>query len=372
MSFCSTTLSNSDCSELSTPRPRVAVISGVTGQDGSYLTEFLLKKGYNVHGLMRRTSHVPTERIEHLLKNTHLILHYCDVTDSQNIYETFRKIEHMEQHAPDEIYNLAAQSHVQVSFSMPAYTAQADGLGTLYMLTAIKDLQWLDKTKFYQASTSELFGSSPPPQNETTPFHPRSPYSVAKLYAYWSVINFRESYNMFAVNGILFNHESERRGIIFVTRKITRAVGEYYRNNYNMPNEKILTLGNIDSKRDWGYAKDYVEAMWIMLQQDKPLDLVIGTGESHSVREFVEESFKSLPLPKQIKWVGHGLDEVGIIDDKVVVSIDAKYFRNAEVENLLADPTKSEEILKWKPKTKFHDLVKIMIHHDLHTQRHVY
>jgi len=340
---------------------KVAIITGVTGQDGSYLSEFLLEKNYIVHGLLRRCSHVPTERIEHLLGNPHFHLHYCDITDAQSVFSTFKAIGEV-----NEVYNLAAQSHVQVSYQLPHYTAMADGVGALNVLNAIRDLGW-STTKFYQASTSELFGSSPPPQSETTPFHPRSPYAVAKMYAYWITVNYREAYGMFAVNGILFNHESPRRNITFVTRKVTRAVGEYVtKGTCN------LVLGNLDAQRDWGHAKDYVEAMWLMLQQPSPLDLVIGTGETHSVRELVQTAFACAGIDVEFK--GEGLEEVGIDkkNGKVVVQVDKRYFRPAEVENLQAAPQLAHQVLGWQPKYDFKSLVEDMVNHDLHKVQHIY
>lgn len=344
---------------------KVAIITGVTGQDGSYLSEFLLEKGYTVHGLIRRCSHVPTERIEHLLSNPNYHLHYCDITDAQSVFSTLGAIG--KQGMPDEVYNLAAQSHVQVSYQLPHYTAMADGVGALNVLNAIKDLGWTQKTKFYQASTSELFGSSPPPQSETTPFHPRSPYAVAKLYAYWITVNYREAYGMFAVNGILFNHESPRRNLSFVTRKVTRAVGEYIEKG-----TCNLVLGNLDARRDWGHAKDYVEAMWLMLQQPRPVDLVIGTGEMYSVRDLVQTAFSCAGVDVEFK--GMGLDEIGIDkgNGKVIVRVDKRFFRPAEVENLQAAPHLARELLGWKPRYDFKELVKDMVTHDLHKVHHVY
>lgn len=359
--------SNSSVSSLSTPRPKVAVISGITGQDGSYLVEFLLEKKYKIHGLLRRCSHIPTERIEHIMHHPNFHLHYCDLADPQNIYEVLLKIERMEHQPPHEVYNLAAQSHVQVSFTMPMYTAQVDALGTLAFLNAIKELQWTDKTKFYQASTSELFGSSPPPQNELTPFHPRSPYAVAKIYAYWITVNYREAYNMFAVNGILFNHESPRRNVSFVTRKITRAVGQIVRGELD-----CLRLGNLNAKRDWGHSKDYVGAMWMMLQQVKPVDLVLGTGESHTVREFVYKAFLYAGI--ELEFKNSGVDEVGIDKrtQKVLVRVDPQYFRPSEVENLQSDPSLARKTLQWVPEYSFEELVKEMVQHDINPIHHKY
>ena len=318
-----------------------ALITGITGQDGSYLAELLLEKGYEVHGIIRRSSSFNTERIDHLYRDPHIndvrmFLHYGDLSDSSNLSRLLEKIQ------PDEIYNLAAQSHVRVSFDMPEYTADVVGLGTIRILDAIKETQI--KTKFYQASTSELYGKVvETPQTEKTPFYPRSPYACAKLYSYWITVNYRESYNMYACNGILFNHESPRRGETFVTKKITHAIARIL----NKEQDKLY-LGNLDSKRDWGYAKDYVEAMWLMLQQEKPDDYVIATGETHSVREFLDEAF--------------GL--VGL-DWKKYVEIDPRYYRPAEVDLLLGDPTKAKEKLGWQPKTTFKELVKIMLEYDL-------
>ncbi|MEI0488303.1 GDP-mannose 4,6-dehydratase [Brachyspira pulli] len=318
-----------------------ALITGITGQDGSYLAELLLEKGYEVYGIIRRSSSFNTERIDHLYRDPHIndvrmFLHYGDLSDSSNLSRLLEKIQ------PDEIYNLAAQSHVRVSFDMPEYTADVVGLGTIRILDAIKETQI--KTKFYQASTSELYGKVvETPQTEKTPFYPRSPYACAKLYSYWITVNYRESYNMYACNGILFNHESPRRGETFVTKKITHAIARIL----NKEQDKLY-LGNLDSKRDWGYAKDYVEAMWLMLQQEKPDDYVIATGETHSVREFLDEAF--------------GL--VGL-DWKKYVEIDPRYYRPAEVDLLLGDPTKAKEKLGWKPKTTFKELVKIMLEYDL-------
>lgn len=336
-----------------------ALITGITGQDGSYLAEFLLSKGYDVHGLIRRSSSFNTWRIDHLYKDVHqpdgFHLHYGDLTDSVSIISLVKEIQ------PNEIYNLAAQSHVKVSFETPEYTANADGLGILRILEAIRLLGMIDKIKLYQASTSELFGLvQETPQTEKTPFYPRSPYGVAKLYAYWMVKNYREAYDMFACNGILFNHESPRRGQTFVTRKITMALC-----NIKMGKQEKLYLGNMDAKRDWGYAKEYVESMWLMLQQDKPDDYVVATGETHTVREFVEESCKVLDM--DIEWKGKGVDEKGIDKKtgKTIIEIDPMYFRPTEVELLLGDATKAKKKLGWEPKTKFKDLVKIMVESDL-------
>jgi GDPmannose 4,6-dehydratase len=318
-----------------------AFITGVTGQDGSYLTEFLLSKGYEVHGIMRRSSAFNTERVDHLFENKSimnkkLFMYYGDLADGTNLSRLLEKIR------PDEIYNLGAQSHVRVSFDIPIYTGDVTGIGAARLLEAVRDTQI--HTKFYQASSSELYGlAQEVPQKETTPFYPRSPYGAAKLYAYWMTVNYRESYNMFACNGILFNHESPRRGGTFVTKKITSAVA-----NIVAKKQDKLFLGNLDAKRDWGYAKDYVEAMWLMLQQDKPDDYVIATGETHSVREFLEEAFSYAGLD----WEKH-------------VEIDKRYFRPAEVDLLIGDASKAKEKLKWEPKTTFKELVKIMVDADL-------
>lgn len=337
-----------------------ALITGITGQDGSYLAEFLLLKGYEVHGLIRRASTFNTGRLENIYQDPHrpdrhLILHYGDLTDSSNLFRI------MEQVQPDEIYNLGAQSHVRVSFDLPEYTGDADALGVTRLLEAIRACRV--KTKFYQASSSEMFGKvREVPQKETTPFYPRSPYGIAKLYAYWMTVNFRESYNLFACNGILFNHESPRRGETFVTRKITRGLSRI-----KVGQEKILYLGNLDAKRDWGYAKDYVEAMWLMLQHPQPDDFVIATGVSHSVREFVEQAGRHLDL--DIQWRGQGLDEEGVDakTDKTLIKIDPQYFRPAEVDLLLGDPSKAAKVLGWKPKTTFAELVKLMVEADYQT-----
>jgi len=336
-----------------------AMITGITGQDGSYLAELLLEKGYEVHGVIRRSSSFNTWRIDHLYKDIHesngFYLHYGDLTDGISVISLIKEIQ------PDEIYNLAAQSHVKISFETPEYTANADGLGVLRILEAIKLLGMTEKIKLYQASTSELFGLVQEiPQTEKTPFYPRSPYAVAKLYAYWIVKNYREAYNIFACNGILFNHESPRRGQTFVTRKITMGLC-----NIKLGKQKKLYLGNMDAKRDWGYAKEYVKSMWLMLQQDKPDDYVIATGETHTVREFVEESCKVLGM--DIEWKGKGVNEKGFNKKtgEVIIEIDPTYFRPTEVDLLLGDSTKAKEKLKWEPKTKFKELVKIMIESDL-------
>ncbi|MED4391739.1 GDP-mannose 4,6-dehydratase [Priestia aryabhattai] len=344
---------------------KTALITGVTGQDGSYLAEFLLEKGYEVHGLIRRSSSYNQERLEDLLteeaasallNNSNFHLHYGDVTDALNVTRIIGDIQ------PDEIYNLAAQSHVRVSFDMPGYTLDVDAKGTLNILEAVRILGLTDKTRVYQASTSELYGKvQEVPQKETTPFYPRSPYGVAKIYGFWITKNYRESYNMFAVNGILFNHESERRGETFVTRKITLAASRIAQGK-----QQKLTLGNLDSLRDWGYAKDYVECMWLILQHDKPEDFVIATGEMHSVREFVQLAFKHTGI--EIEWSGEGLEEKGTnkATGEVIVEIDPKFFRPAEVDQLLGDPTKAKTLLNWNPtKTAFEELVRIMVEADM-------
>lgn len=344
---------------------KVALISGITGQDGSFLAEFLLSKGYEVHGIMRRSSSFNTGRIEHLyleewvkdMKNPRQVnLHYGDMTDSSSLIRIIQKLQ------PDEIYNLAAQSHVKVSFDVPEYTAETDAIGTLRMLEAVRILGLERKTKIYQASTSELFGKvQEVPQRETTPFYPRSPYGVAKQYGFWIVKNYRESYGMFAVNGILFNHESERRGENFVTRKITLAAA----NIANGLQEKLY-LGNLNAKRDWGYARDYVECMWLMLQHERPEDFVIATGEHHSVREFATLAFHYAGI--ELEWRGEGIDEKGIdkAAGKVLVEVDPRFFRPSEVEQLLGDPTKAKTLLGWNPTTtSFDKLVRIMVEHDM-------
>ena len=344
---------------------KLALISGITGQDGSFLAEFLLSKGYEVHGIMRRSSSFNTGRIEHLyleewvkdMKNPRQVnLHYGDMTDSSSLIRIIQKLQ------PDEIYNLAAQSHVKVSFDVPEYTAETDAIGTLRMLEAVRILGLERKTKIYQASTSELFGKvQEVPQRETTPFYPRSPYGVAKQYGFWIVKNYRESYGMFAVNGILFNHESERRGENFVTRKITLAAA----NIANGLQEKLY-LGNLNAKRDWGYARDYVECMWLMLQHERPEDFVIATGEHHSVREFATLAFHYAGI--ELEWQGEGIDEKGIdkATGKVLVEVDPRFFRPSEVEQLLGDPTKAKTLLGWNPTTtSFDKLVRIMVEHDM-------
>lgn len=367
-----------------------ALITGITGQDGSFLAEFLLEKGYEVHGLIRRSSTFNTRRIDHLYHDPHeegpkLFLHYGDMTDSTALIKLIQKIQ------PDEIYNLAAQSHVKVSFEIPEYTANADALGTLRLLEAVRLLGLEKKVKFYQASTSELFGKAQEiPQKETTPFYPRSPYAVAKLYAYWITVNYREAYGIFACNGILFNHESERRGETFVTRKITRAATRIL-----VGTQKKLYLGNLNAKRDWGYAKDYVRGMWLMLQQPEPDDYILATGETHSVREFCEKAFSRLGI--EIEWKGKGLEEKGVIANidksrteefleklkekhpdlkdfnldfnhlepgQIIVEVDPRYFRPTEVDILLGDASKAREKLGWKPEVTFDQLIDIMVEYD--------
>ncbi|WP_339149687.1 MULTISPECIES: GDP-mannose 4,6-dehydratase [unclassified Sutcliffiella] len=332
-----------------------ALITGVTGQDGAYLAEFLLEKGYEVHGIKRRSSSINTVRIDHLISNEFFHLHYGDLTDATNILSIVNKVK------PDELYNLAAQSHVKVSFETPEYTANSDAIGTLRLLEAIRILNLEQKVKYYQASTSELYGKvHHTPQNEETPFYPRSPYAAAKLYAYWITINYREAYNLFACNGILFNHESPYRGETFVTRKITMAVARI-----KLGLQDKLLLGNLNAKRDWGYAKDFVKAMWLMLQQEKPEDFVIATGETHSVREFVELAFKEVGI--SIRWIGEGLNEkaINVQNNKVLVEIDPKYFRPTEVDLLLGDAKKAKAILGWQPEVSFNELVKMMVESDL-------
>ncbi len=339
-------------------QPKVALITGITGQDGSYLAELLLDKGYEVHGLVRRSSSFNTQRIDHIYQDPHvplrrLHLHYGDLTDASNLSRLIERVR------PDEIYNLAAQSHVKVSFEVPEYTAQVDGLGTLRLLDAIKESG--ARIRFYQASTSELYGKVvETPQRETTPFYPRSPYAVAKLYAFWLVVNYREAYGLHASNGILFNHESPRRGMTFVTRKVTRAVGRIQQGLQDR-----LYLGNLDARRDWGYAPEYVEAMWRMLQQDTPDDFVIATGETRSVREFATLAFARAGMP--LRWEGHGVEERGVCeaDGRVLVEIDPAYFRPTEVDLLLGDPTKAREQLGWAPTVRFEELVQIMTDHDI-------
>ncbi len=350
---------------------KVALITGITGQDGSFLAEFLLEKGYEVHGLLRRSSSFNTGRIEHLyldewirdMKSERLLhLHYGDMTDSSSIIRIIQNIQ------PDEIYNLAAQSHVKVSFDLPEYTAECDAIGTLRMLEAVRILGMEDRCRIYQASTSELFGLVQEiPQRETTPFYPRSPYGVAKQYGFWITKNYRESYGLYAVNGILFNHESERRGETFVTRKITLAAARISQNIQDK-----LYLGNMNSLRDWGYAKDYVECMWLILQHDTPEDFVIATGEYHSVREFTTIAFREVGI--ELRWEGEGINERGIdmATGRELVAVDPKFFRPSEVEQLLGDPTKAKSLLDWNPrKTSFNELVRIMVQHDLrYVKRH--
>ena len=368
--------------------PKKALITGITGQDGAYLAEFLLKKGYEVHGIKRRTSLFNTERIDHLYRDPHeegvrFFLHYGDMTDSLNLTRIIQEVQ------PDEIYNLAAQSHVAVSFEQPEYTANVDAIGTLRILEAVRFLGLIDKTKIYQASTSELYGKVQQiPQNEKTPFYPRSPYGVAKLYAYWITVNYREAYGMFACNGILFNHESPIRGETFVTRKITRGAARII-----LGLDKKLYLGNLNAKRDWGHAKDYVEGMWLILQQDEPDDYVLATGKTTSVREFARKTFKELGI--EIEFVGEGVDEKGVVKSvdenvlsgklhnigaehiesivehaksltgKPVIEVDPKYFRPAEVDILIGDATKAREKLGWRPKHTLEDLIKEMVEKDL-------
>lgn len=346
---------------------KTALITGITGQDGSYLAELLLSKNYEVHGIIRKASTFNTERIDHLYKDIHiepnnLFLHYGDLSDSSNITNLIYNIK------PDEIYHLGAQSHVRVSFDMPEYTGDIVALGTTRLLEAIRRSGI--KTKFYQASTSEMFGAAKPPQNENTPFEPQSPYAAAKLYSYWMVVNYRNGYNMFACNGILFNHESPRRGETFVTRKITMAIANILKGN-----QKKLYLGNLNAKRDWGFAPEYLEAMWLMLQQEKSDDYVLGAGESHSVREFAEKAFDYAGL--EIEWKGSGVEEKGYVKSlskdwdnivktgDILIEIDPKYFRPTEVDFLLSDPSKAKKILGWEPRTTFDELVKIMVDYDM-------
>ena len=344
---------------------KIALITGITGQDGSYLTEFLLKKNYEVHGIKRRASSFNTQRIDHLYQDPHsenpnLFLHYGDLTDSLNLINIIQKVK------PDEIYNLGAQSHVAVSFESPEYTANCDALGTLRILEAIRSLNLMEKTKFYQASTSELYGLvQETPQNEKTPFYPRSPYSVAKLYSYWITINYRESYGLFASNGILFNHESPRRGETFVTRKITRGLSQI-----NEGLSKCLYLGNIDALRDWGHAKDYVDIQWLILQQERPDDFVVATGRQESVRRFIELSAIELGW-QGIIWKGKGLDEIGYRADnnEPVIRIDKKYFRPSEVNSLKGDASKARKKLGWYPKITLEELVADMINSDMEIAR---
>jgi GDPmannose 4,6-dehydratase len=335
-----------------------ALVTGITGQDGSYLAEFLLDKGYEVHGIKRRSSLINTDRIDHLYQDPHeqdlkFILHHGDLTDATSLIRIVQEIQ------PDEIYNLAAQSHVAVSFEEPEYTANSDALGALRILEAIRILKLEKKTKYYQASTSELYGLVQEiPQNEKTPFYPRSPYAVAKLYAHWITVNYREAYDIYACNGILFNHESPVRGETFVTRKITRALTKI-----KLGLQKDLYLGNLNAKRDWGHAKDFVEAQWLMLQQQKPEDFVIATGKQHSIRDFINLASKNLDM--KIDWKGKNLDEVGSFNGKDIIKVDPRYFRPAEVEDLLGDSSKAKEKLNWLPKISFEQLVKEMIDEDL-------
>ncbi len=337
---------------------KTALITGITGQDGSYLAEFLINKGYKVHGIKRRSSLFNTERIDHLYQDPHtkernFILHHGDMTDSSSLIRIIQLVK------PDEIYNLAAQSHVAVSFEEPEYTANSDGLGALRILEAIRILKLENKTKFYQASTSELYGLvQEVPQKETTPFYPRSPYAVAKLYAYWITVNYREAYGIYACNGILFNHESPVRGETFVTRKITRGLSRI-----KLGLQDCLYLGNLDSKRDWGHAKDYVEMQWLMMQQELPEDFVIASGEQYTVREFIEEAAQFLDL--NITWEGKGIKEKGILNGKEVIKVDERYFRPTEVDSLLGDPQKAKKKLGWEPKISFKELVREMVNEDL-------
>lgn len=339
--------------------PKIALITGITGQDGAYLASFLLKKGYTVHGIKRRSSLFNTDRIDYLYQDPHIserkfILHYGDLTDSTNLIRIIQQVQ------PDEIYNLAAMSHVAVSFETPEYTANADGIGTLRILEAIRILGLEKRVRFYQASTSELYGLvQETPQKETTPFYPRSPYAVAKLYGYWITVNYREAYGIYACNGILFNHESPIRGETFVTRKITRALARI-----KLGLQDCLYLGNLDALRDWGHAQDYVEAQWLMLQQEQPEDFVIATGVQRKVRDFVDVSAKELDI--QIRWQGHGIDETGIDQSgKAIVKVDPRYFRPTEVESLIGDATKAKKKLGWRPVTSFEELVIEMVREDL-------
>jgi GDPmannose 4,6-dehydratase len=339
---------------------KTALISGITGQDGAYLSEFLLNKGYEVHGIKRRASSFNTERVDHLYQDPHekkrrFFLHYGDLTDTSNLVRIIQEVK------PDEIYNLGAQSHVQVSFEVPEYTADTDGIGTLRLLEAIRILGMEKKIRFYQASTSELFGKVQEiPQRETTPFYPRSPYAAAKLYAYWIVVNYRESYGIYACNGILFNHESPIRGETFVTRKITRAAARI-----KLGLQDKLYMGNIDAKRDWGYAGDYVELMWLMLQQNEPDDYIMATGVTTNIRDFITMAFQEAGIP--IRWEGKGIDEKGIDSKsgKVFVEIDPRYFRPTEVDLLIGDPSKAKTRLGWEPKVQLPELVKMMVTHDV-------
>ena len=339
-------------------RKKVALITGVTGQDGSLLTEFLLKKRYRIIGVKRRSSSFNTQRIDHIYNDIkqvkNFIPYYGDLTDSTNLLRIIQATQ------PDEIYNLGAQSHVHTSFETPEYTANSDGLGTLRLLEAIRILKLQKKTKFYQASSSEIFGNTVIPQNEKAPFRPRSPYAISKLYSYWTTVNYREAYNIFASNGILFNHEGPRRGETFVTRKITRGVAEIF-----LKRRKVLYLGNLNAKRDWGYAEDYVKSMWLMLQAKKPNDYVIATGKSRSVKEFVEKAFKHVKI--KIKWKGKGIKEVGYntANNQILVKVDPKYFRPTDINELRGDYSKARRELGWKPKTTFDEMVRIMVESDL-------
>ena len=339
-------------------KKKTALVTGITGQDGSLIADFLLNKNYKVIGIKRRSSSFNTQRIDHLYKDfqekNNFKPFYGDLTDSTNILRVIQSVK------PDEIYNLGAQSHVHTSFETPEYTANADALGTLRILESIRILKLQKKTKFYQASTSEIFGNSKTPQNEKTPFKPESPYGTAKLYAYWTTINYRNAYNIFACNGILFNHEGPKRGETFVTRKITKAVAEIYKGK-----RKLFYLGNLDAKRDWGNAKDYVEAMWLMLQQKKPDDYVIATGKSWSVRDFVKKAFKVLNI--KIKWKGKGINEIGYDSKtkKTLIKIDPNYYRPNEIYNLRGDYSKAKRILGWRPKTSFDSMIKEMVYSDL-------
>ncbi len=346
---------------------KVALITGITGQDGSYLAELLLEKGYQVHGMKRRSSSFNTTRIDHLYQDPHenepnFFLHYGDLIDSTNIMKLIQKIQ------PDEIYNLGAQSHVAVSFETPEYTANCDALGILRILEAVKNLNLTKKTRIYQASTSELYGLvQEVPQNESTPFYPRSPYAVAKLYAYWIIVNYREAYNIFACNGILFNHESERRGETFVTRKITRGLSRIH---YGL--EKCIYMGNLDAKRDWGHAKDFVEGMWKILQQNKPGDYLLSTGKSYSVRQLIETAYSVIGI--KIKWIGKDINEIGINlkNKKTLIKIDKNYFRPNEISKLEGDTKDALKRLKWKPKVKFPDLIKEMVLSDINELKNIY
>jgi len=336
---------------------RRALITGITGQDGSYLAELLLAKGYEVHGVVRRSSSFNTARIDHLYEDPHtpgrhLILHYGDLNDASSLNRLLRVV------CPDEIYNLGAQTHVRVSFDTPDYTSEVTGLGALRLLEAVRELQI--RPRIYQASSSEMFGSAPPPQNELTPFHPRSPYAIAKLYAHWMTVNYREAYGLFAVSGILFNHESPRRGETFVSRKVTRAVGRIREGL-----QERIYLGNLDAQRDWGYAREYVEAMWLMLQQAEPSDYVIATGETHSVRELCERAFARIGIT--LEWRGTGVEEQGFDakDDRVLVEIDPRYFRPTEVDVLLGDASRAKRELGWEPKVSFGELIDLMVDADL-------